>query len=95
VPPGSVPRDFFWRELGIYAKDMANNEILYMYNNAGATADFITAAGSDLKSIAVPIRFGNAASVTVDIDQSVAYALSKHTHMGEDIVGGILDFGTF
>lgn len=75
--PSQVTTGFFWRELGIYAQDPDQGEILYYYGNAGANASYIPAGGGSTiteKHIDVITIIGNASNVTATIDQSLVYA---------------------
>ena len=75
--PGDIPRDFYWRELGVYVYDKeAGHEILYVYNNAGAYPDHIAQGETGMRTISVPIEIGEASEVVFELDQSVAYALA-------------------
>ena len=42
----NLANGFWWRELGVFAKDENNNEILYAYSNADSLADYIPAYSS-------------------------------------------------
>ncbi|OPG98416.1 hypothetical protein B2I21_08685 [Chryseobacterium mucoviscidosis] len=73
----NVTTGFYWRELGLYAQDPDEGEILYWYGNAGATADFIPAGGgSDIfqEQFALHVFVGTATNVTAIIDTSLIYA---------------------
>ncbi|MFC9776233.1 phage tail-collar fiber domain-containing protein [Paenibacillus chitinolyticus] len=72
-----VATGFYFREIGIYAQDPDEGEILYCYGNAGANAEYIPpVGGADIieKSIDAIVVVGNAANVTATIDSSLVYA---------------------
>lgn len=70
-----VTTGFFLREVGIFATDPDDGEILYMYANAGTTADYITPSGEDLieKYLNFNVFVGKAANITANIDESLVY----------------------
>ena len=68
---------FYWREVGIFCADPDNpndrsKDILYCYQNAYDTADYIAPAATELveKSVTIPIIVGDASSVTCTLDKS-------------------------
>lgn len=74
----NITSSYFLREIGIFATDPDEGEILYWYGNAGATADFITpgdGSGSDIieKKFDVGIYVGQSANVTATIDGSLVF----------------------
>ncbi|MGX4584973.1 phage tail-collar fiber domain-containing protein [Paenibacillus chitinolyticus] len=72
-----VATGFYFREIGIYAQDPDEGEILYCYGNAGANAEYIPpVGGADIieKSIDAIVVVGNAANVTAEIDKSLVFA---------------------
>lgn len=72
-----VTTGFYFRELGIYAQDPDEGEILYGYGNSGANAEYIPpAGGADIieKSIDVIVIVGQAQNVTAVIDSSLVWA---------------------
>lgn len=72
-----IPRDFYWREFGIYALDVATgDEVLYIYNNT-TTPDYIATSGAGLKSVKVTIKIGDASDLSMEVDLSVAYATTE------------------
>ncbi|MCA4755528.1 tail fiber protein [Paenibacillus glucanolyticus] len=71
-----VTTGFYFRELGLYALDPDEGEILYWYANAGDTADYIppTNTGDVIsKTIDMLVYVGTASNVTLTIDQNLAY----------------------
>ncbi len=82
---------FYWREIGIFANDPENGEILYCYGNAGTNAEYIPAGGgADIieKSIDVTAIVGNTTNVTATIDQSLIFASQKDIENKVDKVPG-------
>lgn len=82
---------FYWREIGIFANDPENGEILYCYGNAGTNAEYIPAGGgADIieKSIDVTAIVGNTTNVTTTIDQSLIFASQKDIENKVDKVPG-------
>ncbi|MCY9564624.1 phage tail protein [Paenibacillus larvae] len=72
-----VTTGFYFREIGIFAQDPDEGEILYCYGNAGDNAEYIPpAGGADIveKSIDVIVIVGNAQNVSAEIDKSLVYA---------------------
>lgn len=73
----AIGTGFYWRELGVFAQDPDEGEILYCYGNAGVSADYIPpgTGGSDAveKYIDVTTLVGNASSVTATIDTSLVF----------------------
>ncbi|WP_237174613.1 tail fiber protein [Paenibacillus xylanexedens] len=72
-----ITTGFYFREIGIFANDPDEGEILYWYANAGATADYIPpGGGSDIleKTFDLLVFVGNAPNVSAIIDESLTYA---------------------
>jgi hypothetical protein len=72
---------FYWREIGIFAADPADPDnraadILYCYQNAYETADFIPVASVETveKAITVPVIVGDAAAVSCVLSASLILA---------------------
>ena len=72
---------FYWREIGVFAADPnypddRSHDVLYCYQNAYDTADFIPAASVETveKHITVPLIVGDAETVSCLIDPSLVYA---------------------
>ncbi|WP_249435713.1 tail fiber protein [Paenibacillus sp. Marseille-Q4541] len=83
-----VTAGFYFRELGLFAMDPDEGEILYLYANAGETADYIPPAGSDdviQKSFDTLAFVGQAQNVTANIDHSLVYV--THPELAEAIAG--------
>lgn len=75
---------FYWREIGIFAADPnypndRSKDILYCYQNAYDTADFIPAASVETveKHITVPLIVGDADTVSCLLDPSLVYATHR------------------
>ncbi|MFD5020000.1 phage tail protein [Paenibacillus sp. NPDC058367] len=69
-----VTAGFFFREIGIFAQDPDNGEILYCYANSGTGAEYISAAGgTDLieKSIDIITLTANASSISANISSGI------------------------
>lgn len=71
----AIGTGFYFREIGLFAQDPDEGEILYCYGNAGSSADFIApgTGGSDgiEKYIDVISLIGNASTVTATINTSL------------------------
>lgn len=82
-----ITTGFFLREVGIFAMDPDEGEILYMYSNAGSTADYITPKGDGVieKAVNMNVIVGTAANITAGIDESLVYATKKE--LDEAIAG--------
>ncbi|MGG3504746.1 tail fiber protein [Paenibacillus lautus] len=83
-----VTTGFYFRELGLYAMDPDEGEILYWYANAGDTADYIppTNTGDVIsKTIDMLVYVGTASNVTLTIDQNLAYV--THDELEEALEG--------
>jgi len=72
---------FYWREVGVFAADPnypndRSKDIMYCYQNAYDTADFIPAASVETveKHITVPLIVGDAETVSCLLDPSLVYA---------------------
>lgn len=72
-----VGSGFYWREVGIFAKNLDgdNTEYLFSYDNAGDQASYIPAGGIVTEQlIDLQITVGNTDNVTVLIDESLVFA---------------------
>ncbi|MGG1613524.1 tail fiber protein [Paenibacillus phoenicis] len=83
-----VTTGFYLREVGIFADDPDDGEILYMYANSGATADYITPQGDGVieKALNMNVFVGAAANVTANIDESLVYVTQEEL---ADAIAGI------
>lgn len=75
---------FYWREVGIFcadpdAPDDRSKDILYCYQNAYDTADYVAPAATELveKSVTIPIIVGDVETVTCTLDKSLIYITEK------------------
>lgn len=73
-----VGTGFYWREVGLWARDPDVGEILFMYANSGSSAaEYIPPGGSSTileRQFNWRLVGSNAASITANIDQSLMYA---------------------
>lgn len=83
-----VTTGFYLREVGIFATDPDDGEVLYMYANSGATADYITPQGDGVieKALNMNVFVGAAANITANIDESLVYVTQQEL---ADAIGGI------
>lgn len=72
----AIIEDFYWKEIGIYAKVSGGLEILYMYGSADE-ASYISKNMLNEKMINVGVLVSNAQNVTATIDESLLYVSSK------------------
>lgn len=93
---------FYWREIGVFAADPdypndRSHDILYCYQNAYDTADFIPVASVETveKNITIPVIIGDAAAVSCTLSRSLILAsmedldnhdASKTAHSGTFIL---------
>lgn len=76
---GDTNEGFFYRELGLYAQDPDNGEVLYCYGNCGNLAEWIPPAGGATiveKTIDIVTAIGSATHVTASINPD-AYATKQ------------------
>lgn len=72
-----VTTGFYFRELGIFAQDPDEGEILYAYGNSGSGAEYIPPKGTaDIieKTIDMIVTFGQAQNVSAVINSSLIFA---------------------
>lgn len=72
----AIIEDFYWKEIGIYAKVSGGLEVLYMYGSA-SEASYISKNMLNEKMINVGVLVSNAQNVTATIDESLLYVSSK------------------
>lgn len=80
LPMASIVTGFYWRELGLFALDPNEGEILYAYSNAGSSAEWLDPEGTaDLRerSISIFALTGNATSITASFGSSVLFATQE------------------
>lgn len=87
---------FYWREVGIFCADPDNpddrsKDILYCYQNAYDTADYIAPAATELveKSVTIPIIVGDTKTVTCILEKSLIYITQSDLETEKGIPGGI------
>lgn len=72
-----VEEGFYWKEVGLFAKDLDgdNIEYLFSYDNSGSEASFIPKGGAVTEQlIDLNVVVGNVDNVTIEIDKSLVYA---------------------
>lgn len=64
---------FYFREIGFFASDPDEGEIMFAYQNAGSLAEYIAAASSEVieKTIGATFTFSDSTAVTVEVDDSL------------------------
>ena len=85
---------FWFREIGLYATDPDNGEILYAYANAGDKADHIPAASTSPVdfTFSFNLSVGNAENVTVVADPSLIFMTQEDfAEITEDEIDGLWD----
>jgi len=77
---------FYYREVGLYAEDPDDGEILYMYGNAGETADEIPAAGSQVieRIINITTALSTELTLTVELDPGAYLLVSEFAESFQD-----------
>ena len=73
----NVKEAFYWKEIGLFAKDLDgdNIEYLFSYDNAGSEASFIPEGGAVTEQlIDLNVVVGNAENVVIEIDKSLVFA---------------------
>lgn len=73
----NVKEAFYWKEVGLFAKDLDGDgkEYLFSYDNAGNEASYIPAGGAVTEQlIDLNVVVGNVDNVTIEIDKSLVYA---------------------
>ena len=76
----TVKTGFYWKEVGLFAKDLDgdNVEYLFSYDNAGDEASFIPAGGAVTEQlIDLNVIVGNIDNVVIEINKSLIYATLK------------------
>lgn len=77
---------FYWRELAVYIPDLDGGLVAYCYANAFDQADYIDPAVNTLeRMLTVGIIVGDAASVNVDLDESLVIL----TQTDKGVPGGV------
>lgn len=80
---------FWWREIGIFANDPDDGEILYAYANAGDAGDYIPTVTDQRieKYIYFSMALANATTVTVTIPQTDTYVLQSTVGQANGVAG--------
>lgn len=71
----AITQDFYWKEIGVYAKGSDGTELLYIYGSA-TDKSFISKDMLNEKMINIGVLVSNAKNVTATINNSLVY-LSK------------------
>ena len=80
-----VREGFFWKEVGLFAKDLDGDkkEYLFSYDNAEEKASFIPKGGAVTEQlIDLNVVVGNAENVTIEIDKSLVFATAESLEEG-------------
>jgi hypothetical protein len=66
---------FYWREIGVFATDPDEGEIMFAYQNAYALAEYIAAASSEIveKVLAASFIFDSASKVSAVVDPTILF----------------------
>lgn len=76
-----VEEGFYFREIGIFAEDPdTKEEVLFLYANAGDTADYISAGGGNNaleKNIDIDIFLSDVTNIASTIDQSMVFVTTN------------------
>jgi hypothetical protein len=77
---------FYFREIGLFAQDPQEGEILYAYGNAGETADEIPAEGSQVieRTVSITTVLSTEIALTVELVSGAYLLASEYT--AEDIL---------
>lgn len=83
-----VASGFYWKEIGIFAKDLDgtdHNEYLFSYDNCGDKASYIPSGGVVAEQlIDLNVTVGNSNNVTIEISRSLVYATVDDLQNGLD-----------
>ena len=87
-----ITSGFYWREVGLFAKDPNMGEILFAYSNAGNTADYISPGEMEeiVRTIVMVVSLSNAGNITIVIDDSLVYATQEDLKKLSDAVNETL-----
>lgn len=69
-----IPNAFYWREIGLYAKTPDSGEVLYAYQNAYDTAEYITPVNMVTRNVAINITVDDSDSLTAEQRKDLVYA---------------------
>jgi len=94
-----IETGFYWRELGVFAQDPQEGEILYCYGNAGANAEYIPAGGGpDVveRYINVITLVGDASNISATLGSEIYVTqaefdshASRHASAGDDPIAPV------
>lgn len=75
-----ITNSWYFREVGLFANDPDDGEILYAYGNAGTDADLIPASTASLYEclFSLDIIISNVENVTAEISDGLIYATKKY-----------------
>ena len=85
-----ITNGWYFREVGLFANDPTDGEILYAYGNAGNDAELIPASTTSLCEYLFSLNcaIGNAQNVTAVIDSGMIYATKVDVEVAiEQVVG--------
>ncbi|WP_293969357.1 phage tail protein [uncultured Ruminococcus sp.] len=71
---------YWWREIGIYAKDSDDNEVIYAYAHAGEHADYIPAYSNTSylrTTMNITVVVGSAENVSAVINEYIGYVTTE------------------
>ena len=82
--------EFVWEELGLWATDPDEGEILYAVGEARGNGETIEAGTAKLREFifGMELSFDNAANVTTTVDTSLIFATMKNLEGKADLVDG-------
>lgn len=82
-----VSTEFKWKEVGVYANDPEEGEILYAYGNAGENADTIPAstAGTVELTFNMVSNIANGVEVEVTVNQGVSFATTDDIGIAKEV----------
>ena len=76
----NLAEGYWWREIGIYAKDSNDNEVIYAYAHAGEYADYIPAYSNTSylrTTMNITVVVGNAENVSAVINEYTGYVTTE------------------
>lgn len=86
----SYSRDFYFREIAIYAKDSSNNDVLFAYDNAGAEAEFIQIKPDIKYEKALRFCIGFSGDLKIDIVIPGSLYMLKYDALSEADIDSII-----
>lgn len=87
-----ITSGFYWKEVGLFAKDPNMGEILFAYSNAGNTADYISPAEMEeiVRTIVMVVSLSNASSITIVFDDSMVYATKEELDKINEVLAAVI-----